>query len=80
MGVLLGTQKGHEVEIVNSFELAADETKEGEDVIDQHFLASRTLQCQPTSFFVQHGADLKFQISKSFLRWSSLDGIPWLMN
>ena len=52
MGVLLGTQKGHEVEIVNSFELAADETKEGEDVIDQHFLASRTLQCQPTSFLV----------------------------
>ncbi|KAF8591963.1 hypothetical protein K439DRAFT_1325671 [Ramaria rubella] len=46
LGALLGTQNGREVEIVNTFELAADETPGGNGgiIVDAGFLVSRTQQ------------------------------------
>jgi COP9 signalosome complex subunit 6 len=47
MGALIGTQAGRELEIVNSFELAAkqdEETKEWN--INHEFFVSRQAQCE----------------------------------
>ncbi|KAF8528077.1 COP9 signalosome subunit 6 [Hysterangium stoloniferum] len=46
IGALLGTQNGREVEIVNSFDLAADEATDrgGNIIVDAPFLVSRTQQ------------------------------------
>jgi COP9 signalosome complex subunit 6 len=42
----LGTQNGREVEIVNTFELAAEERKDQEPLIDHTFLQMRREQCK----------------------------------
>lgn len=46
IGGLLGTQNGREVEIVNTFELAAEERKDQEPLIDHTFLQMRREQCK----------------------------------
>lgn len=46
IGGLLGTQNGREVEIVNTFELAAEERKDQEPLIDHPFLQMRREQCK----------------------------------
>ncbi len=46
VGGLLGTQNGREVEIVNTFELAAEERKDQEPLIDHAFLQMRREQCK----------------------------------
>jgi hypothetical protein len=46
IGGLLGTQNGREVEIVNTFELAAEERNDQEPLIDHAFLQMRREQCK----------------------------------
>lgn len=52
IGALLGTQNGREVEIVNSFDLAADETTQI-PTVDDAFLVSRTQQCELYSEYMR---------------------------
>ena len=46
IGGLLGTQNGREVEIVNTFELVAEEHQDQEPLIDHAFLQMRREQCK----------------------------------
>lgn len=79
MGALLGTQNGREVEIVNTFELAAAEDTSGTEsanvIVDREFLTSRTLQCEARLGSLCVTVLIFLKINKYFLRWSSLDGI-----
>ena len=53
IGGLLGTQNGREVEIVNTFELAAEEHQDQEPLIDHAFLQMRREQCKRRAYFLK---------------------------